>query len=234
MKMQSVNAGSSRAGLWGLPLIIAYLIACNGVATQYLAAKFAHHPALGAPIAAGIYAPWNWLVWVVRFGDNARSLFMRVEVALFVAMGLGFLAYVLLIGFLSRSSKRHEGIHGTAHWADHAEVLATGLIPPPGKPGAGVYVGGWTDPKGRLHYLRHNGPEHVAIIAPTRSGKGVSLIVPTLLSWPDSAVVLDSKAELFNQTAGWRHTSAGNTIVKFDPAAAEGSAGFNPLAEITL
>lgn len=234
MKMQSVNAGSSRAGLWGLPLIIAYLIACNGVATQYLAAKFAHHPALGAPIAAGIYAPWNWLVWVVRFGDNARSLFMRVEVALFVAMGLGFLAYVLLIGFLSRSSKRHEGIHGTAHWADHAEVLATGLIPPPGKPGAGVYVGGWTDPKGRLHYLRHNGPEHVAIIAPTRSGKGVSLIVPTLLSWPDSAVVLDSKAELFNQTAGWRHTSAGNTIVKFDPAAAEGSAGFNPLDSVRI
>ena len=212
MKMESVKAGGSRAGLWALPFLLVYLVACNIVATQYLAAKFGHHPALGSPIAAGIFAPWSWFVWAYQFGTNARSTFMWVEMSLFLGMGLGFLGYVLAIGFGVRSSKRHEGIHGTAHWADHAEVQATGLLPAPGKAGAGVYVGGWTDAQGRMHYLRHNGPEHVAVIAPTRSGKGVSLIVPTLLSWAESGVVLDSKGELFNQTAGWRHTSAGNTI----------------------
>lgn len=234
MKMQSVGATSSKAGLWGIPFIIAYLILCNVVATQWLAAKFAYHPALGSPMIGSVYAPWSWITWVVRFGDNARSVFMWTEVALFLAMGVGFLAYVLLIGFVSRRMKRHEGIHGTAHWATEDEVRATGLLPQKGKPGAGVYVGGWTDPKGQLNYLRHNGPEHVAVIAPTRSGKGVSLIVPTLLSWPDSAVILDSKAELFNQTAGWRHEKAGNTIYKFDPAAAEGSAGYNPLDSVRI
>lgn len=234
MKMESVRAGGSRAGLWGIPFIVGYIIACNALATQYLAAKFAHHPALGQPIAAGIYAPWSWIIWVAKFGNNARSTFMWTEAALFVAMGVGFLAYVLFIGFRSRRMQRHEGIHGTAHWADEAEVRATGLLPEPGKRGAGVYVGGWTDKKGQLHYLRHNGPEHVAAIAPTRSGKGVSLVVTTLLSWPESAVVLDSKAELFNQTAGWRHEKAGNVIVKFDPAAAEGSAGYNPLDTVRI
>jgi len=43
----------------------------------------------------------------------------------------------------------------------------------------GVYVGGWLDKHGEFHYLRHNGPEHVLCYAPTRSGKGVGLVVPT-------------------------------------------------------
>jgi type IV secretion system protein VirD4 len=66
-------------------------------------------------------------------------------------------------------------------------------------------VGGWTDEKGRLHYLRHNGPEHVIAIAPTRSGKGVGLVVPTLLSWPHSVVVSDQKGELWSEVVpvGW-------------------------------
>jgi type IV secretory pathway TraG/TraD family ATPase VirD4 len=78
-------------------------------------------------------------------------------------------------------------VHGTAHWATKDEIVATGLLPRPGKPGAGVYVGGWTDARGHLHYLRHNGPEHIAGIAPTRSGKGVGLVIlpcfPGLTAW---------------------------------------------------
>lgn len=234
MKMGSVRADASRAGLWGLPVLIGHVVLCNAVATQYLAARFGYHPALGSPLIVGVYAPWQWLVWVFQFGTNARALFLWTQLGLVLAIGLGFLAYVLLIGFRTRSAKRHEGIHGTAHWATEAEIRATGLLPAPGKSGSGVYVGGWTDRQGRLHYLRHDGPEHVAVIAPTRSGKGVSLVVPTLLSWPESALVLDSKAELYHQTAGWRLARAGNVILKFDPAAAAGSVAYNPLDAIRL
>src|SRR3546814_8475245 len=48
---------------------------------------------------------------------------------------------------------------------------------------------------GRLehNYLRHDGPEHVLCFAPTRSGKGVGLVIPTLLTWPGSAIVHDIK-----------------------------------------
>src|SRR3546814_4866935 len=67
----------------------------------------------------------------------------------------------------------------------------------------GVVVGGW---KGsiRVKVLRHDGPEHVMAFAPTRSGKGVSLVVPTLLSWTESCLVLDIKGENYALTAGWR------------------------------
>ena len=59
---------------------------------------------------------------------------------------------------------------------------------------------------GRLdnRYLRHDGPEHVMAFAPTRSGKGVGLVIPTLLSWPESVVVHDIKGENWQLTAGWR------------------------------
>jgi hypothetical protein len=83
-------------------------------------------------------------------------------------------------------------------------------------------------------YLRHAGPEHILTYAPTRSGKGVGLVVPTLLSWKHSAVITDLKGELWALTAGWRQQHARNKVLRFEPASAEGSAQWNPLDEIRL
>jgi len=101
--------------------------------------------------------------------------------------------------------------------------------------GKGVYVGGfWDTAKKVLLYLRHNGPEHVLCFAPTRSGKGVGLILPTLLSWPDSTVVLDIKGENWALTSGFLK-SQGHTVLRFDPADHDRSASrFNPLEEVRL
>src|SRR5690606_38816822 len=84
---------------------------------------------------------------------------------------------------------------------------------------------------GRLggRYLRHDGPEHVMAFAPTRSGKGVGLVVPTLLSWPGSAVVHDIKGENWRLTAGWR--SRFSHCLLFDPTDPR-SARYNPLLEV--
>lgn len=65
-----------------------------------------------------------------------------------------------------------------------------------------------------LYYLRHDGPEHVMVFAPTRSGKGVSLLLPTLLSWEESALIFDIKGELWSLTAGWRQKYAKNKVLK--------------------
>ena len=40
--------------------------------------------------------------------------------------------------------------------------------------------------------------------APTRSGKGVSSLIPTLLAYPGSEIVLDFKGENFDYNAGFR------------------------------
>jgi type IV secretion system protein VirD4 len=81
----------------------------------------------------------------------------------------------------------------------------------------------------RHEYLRHDGPEHVLCFAPTRSGKGVGLVVPTLLTWPESAIVHDIKGENWTLTAGWR--SRFGRVLLFDPTNAA-SAAYNPLLEV--
>jgi type IV secretion system protein VirD4 len=87
-----------------------------------------------------------------------------------------------------------------------------------------VLLGRW-----RGHYLRHDGPEHVLCFAPTRSGKGVGLVVPTLLTWPGSAIVHDIKGENWTLTSGWRARSG--RVLLFDPTNAQ-SAAYNPLLEV--
>jgi type IV secretory pathway TraG/TraD family ATPase VirD4 len=72
---------------------------------------------------------------------------------------------------------------GSARWADLSDVRHAGLLAR-----RGVVLGLFDD-----SYLRHDGPEHVLAVAPTRSGKGVGLVVPTLLTWTGSAVIHDIK-----------------------------------------
>src|SRR6185437_8160463 len=114
---------------------------------------------------------------------------------------------------------RHVTTYGSARWAEAREARRAGLLGPDG-----VVLG-------RLggSYLRHDGPEHVLCFAPTRSGKGVGLVVPTLLTWPDSAIVHDIKGENFQLTAGWR--ARFGRVLLFDPTNSNSTA-YNPLLEV--
>ena len=99
------------------------------------------------------------------------------------------------------------------------EIRAAGLAAPDG-----VVLGRF-----ERDYLRHDGPEHVLCFAPTRSGKGVGLVVPTLLTWPGSCIVHDIKGENWTLTSGFR--SRHGRVLLFDPTNAK-SAAYNPLLEV--
>jgi type IV secretion system protein VirD4 len=158
---------------------------------------------------------------------------------------VGLLSVAVAKVISSNSSKANEYLHGSARWAGQKDIQAAGLLPRPrtfleivaGKEfptAAGVYVGGWEDKNGKFYYLRHNGPEHVLTYAPTRSGKGVGLVIPTLLSWPASAVITDLKGELWALTSGWRKKYARNRVLRFEPASINGGVCWNPLDEIRI
>ncbi len=120
-----------------------------------------------------------------------------------------------------------NALHGSARFCRFDEIKKLGLLQNPG-----VYIGG-VESFGVNHYLRHNGPEHILAIAPTRSGKGVGLVLPTLLSWKESVLVLDVKGENWALTAGWRSQHANNICFRFDVKDSD-SAKYNPLEEIRL
>ncbi len=105
--------------------------------------------------------------------------------------------------------------YGSARWAGKKEIEEAGRLGPDG-----VVLGRY-----ERDYLRHDGPEHILCFAPTRSGKGVGLVVPTLLTWPGSAIVHDIKGENWNLTSGFRGKHG--RVLLFDPTNAA-SAAYNP------
>ncbi|AKK65895.1 conjugal transfer protein TraG [Xanthomonas oryzae pv. oryzicola] len=198
-------------------------------ATQYFAYTFNYQATLGLSFNHA-YAPWSILSWYSKWGDQFQSYFFAAgSVGSMVAAG-GLIGTALTKIVVANSSKANEYLHGSARWANKEDILEAGLL----GNDQGVYVGAWEDKNGTLHYLRHNGPEHVLTYAPTRSGKGVGLVVPTLLSWPHSTVVTDLKGELWAMTAGWRQKHAKNKVIRFEPATLNGSAAWNPLDEIRI
>ena len=207
------------------------ITAINSVCTQFVAARLAYHPALGAPLFGQIYNPFAWWQWLREFYNYAPSTYGYAFLIFSVGFLLSIVTCRLYIGFKTRSSRKHEGTHGTARFSSFDDIKKTGLVHK--KNGKGVYVGGYFNEKtDRTHYLRSDGPEHVALFAPTGSGKGVGLIVPTLLSWTESIFVLDIKGENYAISSGWRKKHTNSLVFRFDPANKFNSCAWNPLEEI--
>jgi type IV secretion system protein VirD4 len=209
------------------------------VATQTFARDVGYNPALGNAISQEmhVYYPWAIVDWHRRYFQKQPELFNGAfengKIAFMICFMLG------LVGGIASSQKLKgvENLHGSARWATTKEVYQAGLLHKPKKNGEKeppyVYVGAYEEKKGKVVYLKHSGPEHVLTYAPTRSGKGVGLVIPTLLSWYESAVITDLKGELWALTAGYRSSGLKNNCIKFEPASKE-SAHWNPLDEIRL
>lgn len=213
-------------------------------ATQFFAYTFNYQNILGAHVNH-VYAPWSILQWGSKWYAQYPDEIMRAGSIGMLVSTAGLMGVAIAKVVASNSSKANEYLHGSARWAGKKDIQSAGLLPQArsflemvaGKDSptsVGVYVGGWEDKDGKFYYLRHNGPEHVLTYAPTRSGKGVGLVVPTLLSWPASAVITDLKGELWALTAGWRKKHARNKVLRFEPASSSGGVCWNPLDEIRL
>lgn len=205
-------------------IMIVFAIIAIGLwaATQWAASMLAYQTELGPPWfhlgELRIYHPWSLFPWWFHYDAYAHGVFNKAGA---LASASGFLGCAAAIaGSLWRA--RQSGAvttYGSARWANEREVRAAGLFGD-----AGVFLGLLDG-----SYLRHNGPEHVMAIAPTRSGKGVGLVVPTLLSWTGSVVIHDIKGENWALTAGWR--SRFSHCLLFNPTDAR-SAHYNPLLEV--
>ena len=233
LKEYSKNGSARYVGGGGLIALLCAVALQAGI-TQYVASAFGYHAHLGRPMVGNIYQPWEWFIWQASFYDSAPHVFVRAYAAFYIGMAVIAGGYTLAIAFGARRSRKHFGLHGDSHWATREEIEQSGLLAPPGKPNAGLYCGGWKAPDGTIHYLRHNGPEHMALFAPPRSGKGLSVVVPNLLSIPNSVVVHDQKRELWNLTAGFRAKELGHTVIRFDPSSIADSAAFNPCEEVRV
>ena len=210
--------------LWGqIVVVVAIVLITMWAATQWVAWKLGYQPQLGQPwfeVLPGmpVYLPPAFFWWWYAYDAYAPHVF--VEGAYIAASG-GFISIAVAIGmsvWRAREAKT-AATYGSARWATPSEIRAAGLAAPDG-----VVLGRF-----ERDYLRHDGPEHVLCFAPTRSGKGVGLVVPTLLTWPGSCIVHDIKGENWILTSGFR--SRHGRVLLFDPTNAK-SAAYNPLLEV--
>jgi type IV secretion system protein VirD4 len=203
-------------------VVFAIVIAGIWTATQWAAAMLAYQPELGSPwFSLGdtpVYHPWALFWWWYSYDAYAPTVFDKAGMLAGASGFIGCGAAIFGSVWRARQS-RHVTTYGSARWATNREIQRAGL-----RGDAGVMLGAL----GRT-YLRHDGPEHIMAFAPTRSGKGVGLVVPTLLSWTGSTVVHDIKGENWTLTAGWR--SQFSHCLLFNPTDAA-SAHYNPLLEV--
>ncbi|MBP9871560.1 MAG: type IV secretory system conjugative DNA transfer family protein [Nitrosomonas sp.] len=225
-------------------MAVFFMLGGMQAATQFFAYRFQYQPQLGAHFNH-IYAPWSIIEWADQWYFKYPDIFeLSMSMGVLVS-GVGLLLTLVVRVVIDNSSRPNSSLHGSARWAEIKDIQAARLLPvklsffkklfaKKSPQNDFVYVGAWQDGRGVTHYLKHNGAEHVLCYAPTRSGKGVGLVIPTLLSWGQSAVITDLKGELWSVTAGWRKEHAGNKVIRFDPASPKGSACWNPLDEIRM
>ncbi len=209
--------------LWGqIFLVCAVVVGFVWGATEWTAWQLAFQPQLGHPwftlFGWPVYQPPAFFWWWFAYDAYAHEIFVTGG---FIAGAGGVAAFVVAVAMSVWRAREVKKVttYGSARWAEGREIRKAGLLHPDG-----VLLGLW-----RGAYLRHHGPEHVLCFAPTRSGKGVGLVVPTLLTWPGSAIVHDIKGENWGLTAGWR--ARFGRVLLFDPTNTKSSA-YNPLLEV--
>jgi type IV secretion system protein VirD4 len=255
----STDARLARAKRLALLSLVGAFVAINWVTTQHVAGVLNDASWLGHPLfrvkGGAIYVPWSWIVWWTRWywapqleplwRQSAREALYPMSVV--TAVCCSVIAMVRHGWFANVSD-----LHGSARWATTRDLRAARLtdarrsarellggigvwlrILKPAARRAGIYLGVWRE-WGRASFIRDSGPAHVLVFAPTRSGKGVGIVIPTLLNWPHSVLIHDLEGENWALTAGARKRM-GQLCLKFAPASADcDGARYNPLAEVRL
>jgi type IV secretion system protein VirD4 len=209
--------------LWGQILLVLAIVAGSlWGATQWTAWRLGFQPELGAAWfhveAWPIYPPGKLFWWWYWYDAYAPNVFATGGL-IAASGGIASIAAAIALSVLRAREARAATTFGSARWASLPEARNAGLTAKMGVVLAQL----------QGEYLRHDGAEHVLCFAPTRSGKGVGLVIPTLLTWTGSAVVHDIKGENWQLTAGWRATFG--RVLRFDPTSLSSDA-YNPLLEV--
>jgi len=139
--------------------------------------------------------------------------------------GFGVAALMLSVTLLGEALTRF----GTTHWQTRPEMKRNGFF---ARPGGGFLLGKMGPPKSKRPFIVSKTFPHALIVAPTGRGKGVGFVIPNLLTYKGSAVVLDVKGENFRETSRFR-ASMGDKVFRFAPTDWDRPTHrFNPLARI--
>lgn len=206
-----------------LGLLVAGVIVGSVLAVQYIGYRCNYDSLLGNGLyysGIKIYSPLNFWQWQEVFSFVIPEIILMANRIFY---GSIFIFFIFALLIIKKSNKATS--HGSAEWANLNDIIKSKVAD---TEGVVLGINPFTN-----KLLRHDGPEHISLMAPTRSGKGVGSIIPTLLTWKHSVFVTDVKGENWHFTAAYRRDVIKQRVIKFDPMCSDGSsARWNPLAEI--
>jgi len=171
------------------------------------------------------YFKWNTYLQYLQAMDQPAVAPYLTKIKLAGVLGFGLPLLVLLVVLFFMFKPKKKSIHGDARFATAADLAKHGMFK---KSDSGIVVGSFG---GKL--VRLGGQQFVILAAPTRSGKGVGVVIPNLLEYGESIVVLDIKQENFDLTSGWR-ASQGHEVFLFNPFAEDKRTHrWNPLSYVS-
>ncbi len=197
----------------------------------YLIARLAGRPlALIALLSAAVIAAARLYAHYLGHAPTVADA-RRANLTITAILAAAAAAWLIRRGsrWLPRVSpfRAHPMSLGSARWGSSRHLES-----PHGFP-RGFIVGR----SGRWHrppLLRYTGDAHILTLAPTGAGKGVSCVIPTLLDYPGSVLVIDPKGENYAVTADYRR-SIGHEVVALDPFGLVGGTGsFNPMDSLDV
>jgi len=195
-------------------LIIAAWLIGGAFLVAYLAGVFYFVVHKTSPVSVDLT---TWYTYWQAYGQEMPEK-KRLQGSIGFAVFFVYIAPILaiLINMKGRS------LHGDARWANQEEIKAANLYAD-----KGILLG-----KMGSKYLMMDSDRFIMLNAPTRSGKGVGTVIPNLLNWPDSVLVVDLKGENFQITSGFR-AKHGQEVYKFSPYAEDFKTHrFNPLSYV--
>ncbi|WP_425477667.1 type IV secretory system conjugative DNA transfer family protein [Pseudoxanthomonas winnipegensis] len=174
-----------------------------------------------------VHAPLHWntyVEYIQALGDaRYRPYAGKIKAAGWIGFGAVLIVYVLILALLFKGKR--QSLHGDARFANAGDLNKHKMLQPSN---TGIIVGKFG---GKL--VRLPGQQFVILAAPTRSGKGVGIVIPNLLDYAESVVVLDIKQENFELTSGWRK-SQGHEVYLFNPFAEDRRTHrWNPLTYVS-
>jgi type IV secretion system protein VirD4 len=150
--------------------------------------------------------PFSAPLLALTYADNSKPLNFWLFVTFIAPIALLITIIVKRI-----DQKNFLSVYGDSHWARWHEIKKMGLLN-----NTGLVIGEF-----KRHILRIALLSHALIFAPSRSGKGVSQVMPNVLLFPDSMLIIDFKDEIFKDTSGFR-AKHGQDVYRYAPADSEG------------
>lgn len=109
-------------------MLVASIVLGFWAGTQVFASIFQYHEALGAPLFWRLYAPWDFVIWAIRHGNDYPLQVRQSAGVLIFVIGAGFVATIITKIMLQNTAQANKSLHGSARWANKKDIENMALL----------------------------------------------------------------------------------------------------------